>query len=60
MVLVYGQGHDKLGEVNFEPMWYSPFTVKCVLTKEAYELVNFNVVHLSELRNGIYLKKYFV
>jgi hypothetical protein len=59
LVLVYQQDHDLLGASKFEPMWKGPYIVKRVLEKKDYELVDYNVIPLSEPRNGLYLKKYY-
>jgi len=57
--LVYDQDKDILGEGKFKPMWYGPFIVKMVLRRGAYELIDFKGNALSELGNGLYLKKYY-
>lgn len=44
---------ERLGSGKFEPMWLDPYTVKCVLAKGAYELVNFGGVPLRQTRNGL-------
>ena len=59
MVLVYDQDHDILGAGKFKPMWHGPYTVKCVLAKGAYELVDHEGCSLREPCNGLYLKRYF-
>ena len=59
IVLVYDQDKDPLGEGNFKPMWFIPFIVKEVLKKGTYRLVEFEGNDLVELRNGLYLKKYY-
>ena len=59
LVLVYDQDHDILGAGKFEPMWHGPYTVKRVLEKGAYELVDHEGCSLREPRNGLYLKRYF-
>jgi hypothetical protein len=59
LVLVYDQGKDPLGAGKFKPMWFRPFIIKEVLKKGAYRLVDFEGNALAELRNGIYLKKYY-
>jgi hypothetical protein len=48
-----------LGARKFEPMWRGPYIVHQVLEKGAYELVDYDGIPLSELRNGLYLKKYY-
>jgi hypothetical protein len=40
-------------------MWRGPYIVSKILTKGAYELVDYDGVPLSEPRNGLYLKKYY-
>jgi hypothetical protein len=59
LVLLYEQDKDVLGAGKFEPMWCGPYIVSKVLTKGAYELVDYDGVPLSEPRNGLYLKKYY-
>jgi hypothetical protein len=49
-----------LGAGKFEPMWRGPYIVRRVLEKGAYELVDYDGIPLSEPRNGLYLKKYYV
>jgi hypothetical protein len=48
-----------LGARKFEAMWQGPYIVQRVLEKGAYELVDYKGIPLSELRNGLYLKKYY-
>jgi hypothetical protein len=48
-----------LGAKKFEAMWRGPYIVRRVLEKQAYELVNYDGIPLSEPRNGLYLKKYY-
>jgi len=48
-----------LGDEKFEAMWRGPYIVRLVLEKGAYELVDYDGIPLSELRNGVYLKKYY-
>lgn len=59
LVLLYDQDSDKLGAANFEPLWMGPYIVKRVLTKGAYELVDYGGIPLSQPRNGMYLKHYY-
>ena len=40
-------------------MWNGAYVVKQVLEKGAYELVDYEGIALVELRNGLYLKKYY-
>ena len=40
-------------------MWHSPYMVKRVLGKDAYELVDYEGTTLEDPRNGLYLKKYY-
>ena len=47
LVLVYDQAHDKLGADKFEPMWHDPYIVKHILSKGAYELVDYDCVSLG-------------
>jgi hypothetical protein len=59
LVLLYEQDRDMLGAGKFEPMWRGPYIVRRVLEKGAYELVDYDGIHLSEPRNGLCLKKYY-
>jgi hypothetical protein len=59
LVLVYDQAYDKLGTGKLEPFWQSPYIVKHVLYRGAYELVYHDAISLGEPRNRIYLKKYY-
>jgi hypothetical protein len=59
LVLLYEQDHDLLGAGKFEPMWHGLYIVKRVLEKGDYELLDYDGIPLRELRNGIYLKKYY-
>jgi hypothetical protein len=40
-------------------MWQGPYIFKCVLEKGDYELADYDGIHLSEPKNGIYLNKYY-
>eukprot|EP00253_Pinus_taeda_P028482 PITA_28482 len=59
LVLLYDEDSDKLGAGKFEPLWMGPYIVKRVLTKGAYELVNYDGIQLSHPRNKLYLKRYY-
>ena len=59
MVLVYDQDNDKIGKGKFVPKWFGPLVAKIVLKRGAFELVNYDGEPLLEIRNGLYLKKYF-
>ena len=59
LVLLYDQDSDKLGAGKFEPLWMGPYIVKCVLTKGAYKLVDYDGIPLPQPRNGLYLKRYY-
>lgn len=59
LVLLYDQDSDKLGAGKFQPLWMGRYIVKQVLTKEAYELVDYDGVPLSQPCNGLYLKHYY-
>lgn len=59
LVLLYDQDSEKFGAGKFEPLWMGPYIVKRVLTKEAYELVDYDGIPLSQPRNGLYLKHYY-
>eukprot|EP00253_Pinus_taeda_P022933 PITA_22933 len=59
LVLLYDQESDKLGVGKFQSLWMGPYIVKRVLAKGAYELVDYDGIPLSQLRNGLYLKRYY-
>jgi hypothetical protein len=59
LVLLYEEYRNFLGAGKFEAMWRSPYIVKRVLEKGAYNLVDYDDIPLSEPRNGLYLKKYY-
>ena len=59
LVLVYDQDNDKIRKEKFVPKWFGPLIVKTVLKRDAHELVNYDGKPLSEIINGLYLKKYF-
>lgn len=59
LVLLYDQAKDKLGAGKLWPMWLSPYIVKKVLQKGAYELIDYEGNPLEKPRNGLYLKKYY-
>jgi hypothetical protein len=59
LVFLYEQDRDILGAEKFEAMWRGPYIVRRVLEKGAYELVDYDGIPLSELRNGLHLKKYY-
>eukprot|EP00253_Pinus_taeda_P004649 PITA_04649 len=48
LVLLYDQDFDKLGVGKFEQLWMGPYIVKWVLTKGAYELVDYYEIPLSQ------------
>ena len=48
LVLLYDQDSDKLGVGKFQPLWLGPHIVKCVLTKGAYELVDYDGIPLLQ------------
>eukprot|EP00253_Pinus_taeda_P030694 PITA_30694 len=48
LVLLYDKESDKLGAGKFEPLWMGPCIVKRVLTKGAYELVDYDGIPLSQ------------
>ena len=57
--MTYDQKHDKLGVRKFESMWHGPYIVSHILEKGAYELVDYDGIPLGELKNGLYLKRYY-
>ena len=59
LVLLYDQDSNKLGVGKFKPLWIAPYIVKQVLTKGAYELVDYDGIPLLQPRNGLYLKRYY-
>ena len=59
LVLTYDQRYDKLGKGKFESMWYRPFIISKVLEKGAYELIDYDGIHLGKPCNGLYLKRYY-
>eukprot|EP00253_Pinus_taeda_P009299 PITA_09299 len=59
LVLLYDHESDKIGAGKFKPLWMSPYIVKHVLTKDAYELVDYDGIPLSKPKNGLYLKCYY-
>ena len=59
LVLLWGQAKEPLVAGKFDPMWYGPYVVKCVLEKGTDELVDYEGTALVEPRNGLYLKKYY-
>ena len=48
LVLLYVQDSDKLGAGKFEPLWMGPYIFKWVLTKGAYDLVDYDGIPLSQ------------
>ena len=59
LVLLWDQGKEPLGEGKFKAMCLGPYVVSKILSKGAYELVDFHGNKLLEPRNGLYLKKYY-
>ena len=59
LVLLYDQEADVIGTGKFKPLWHGPYIVKRVLTKGAYELVDYDGISLAQPRNGLYLKRYY-
>eukprot|EP00253_Pinus_taeda_P034175 PITA_34175 len=47
LVLLYDQESDKLGAGKFQSLWMDPYSVKRVLAKGAYELVDYDGIPLS-------------
>ena len=58
-VLFWDQDKEPLGAGKFKAMWLGPYVVSKVLSKGAYELVDYDGNKLPEPRNGLYLKKYY-
>ena len=59
MVLLYDQEAYVIGTGNFEPLCHGPYIFKRFLAKGAYELVDYTGIPLAQLRNGLYLKRYY-
>ena len=59
LVLLWDQAKEPLGAGKFNPMWNGTYVFKHVLEKGAYDLVDYEGTALAELRNGLYLKKYY-
>ena len=59
LVLLWDRAKETLGVGKFNPMWHGPYVVKRVLEKGSYEMVDYEGTTLVELRNGLYLKKYY-
>ena len=59
LVLGYDPKNDTLGARKFVSMCLSPFIVKRVLGKGDYELINYEGNSLGELKNGLYMNKYY-
>ena len=59
LVLLWHQDKEPLGVGKFRAMWLGPYVVSKVLSKCAYELVDYDGNKLPEPRNGLYLKKYY-
>ena len=56
LVLIYDQEADVIGTRRFEPLWHGPYIFKRVLSKGAYNLVDYDGISLEQPRNGLYLK----
>ena len=52
LVLLYDQEANVIGTRKFEPLWHGPYIVKKVLSKGAYELVDYDGIPLAQPRNG--------
>ena len=59
LVLLYDQEAHVIGTGKFEPLWHGPYIFKRVLTKGAYELVDYDGISLAQPQNGLYLKHYY-
>ena len=59
LVFLWDQDKEPMGVGKFKAMWLGPYVVSKVLSKGAYELVDFDGNKLPEPRNGLYLKKYY-
>ena len=59
LVLLYDQEADVIGTRKFEPLWHGPYIVKRVLSKGAYEMVDYDGILLVRPKIGLYLKHYY-
>ena len=59
LVLFWDQDKEPLGAGKSRSMWLGPYVMSKFLKKGAYELTDFERNNLLELRNGLYLKKYY-
>ena len=59
LVLLWDRDKEPLGERKFRSMWLGPYVLSKVLSKVAYELVDYDGNKLPEPRNGLYVKKYY-
>jgi hypothetical protein len=59
LVLLYDQAKEPPGTGKFKPMWHSPYIMRRVLEKGAYELEYYEGNKLVEPINGLYLKRYY-
>ena len=59
LVLLWDQDKEPLGTGKFKEMCLGTYVVSNVLSKGAYELVDFDGNKLPKPRNGLYLKKYY-
>ena len=59
LVLLWDQDKEPLGAGKFKAMWLGPYVMSKVLSKGAYELMDYDGNKLPEPRNGLYLKKYY-
>ena len=57
--MLWDQNKEPLGARKFKAMWLGPYVVSKVLSKGAYELVDYDGNKLPEPRNGLYLKNYY-
>ena len=58
-VLLWDQDKEPLGAGKFKAMWLGPYVLSKVLSKGAYELIDYDGNKPLEPRNGLYLKKYY-
>ena len=59
LVLLYDQEKEPLGAGKFKLMCHSPYIMRHVIEKGAYELEYYEWNTLVEPGNGIYLKIYY-
>ena len=59
LVLIYDRDNAKLWKGAFDFMWYGPYIVHQCLDKGGYILADSEGHLLKNLRNGLYLKRFY-